>query len=189
MSVAEASAGTYSRQREEVQIGASLSLAWRFAQRELRGGLSGFYVFLACIALGVAAISGVNAVALSITSGITEEGRTLLGGDLAFRTVQRQLSVNERAWLAQRGTLSESATMRAMARLPDGSNQSLIELKAVDDAWPLQGVLEAQPTSAGLTRDTVLVDPLLLTTLKMNVGDALKIGSAEFKIAGTIVSE
>jgi putative ABC transport system permease protein len=40
----------------------SIPLAFRFALRELRGGLSGFYVFLACIALGTAAIGGVNAV-------------------------------------------------------------------------------------------------------------------------------
>ena len=189
MSVAEISAGSYSATQEKAQSGASLSLALRFALRELRGGLSGFYIFLACIALGVAAISGVNAVALSITSGITEEGRTLLGGDLAFRTVQRRLSADERSWLAERGTLSESATMRAMARLQDGSSQSLIELKAVDAVWPLQGSLISNSPEARLTADSVLVDALLLTTLKINVGDTLKIGSAEFTVAGTVVAE
>ena len=43
---------------------ASLPLAFRFARRELRGGLAGFGIFLACIALGVAAIAGVGSVAL-----------------------------------------------------------------------------------------------------------------------------
>ncbi len=189
MSVAEASAGAFREAEAQRDSAASWQLALKFALRELRGGLSGFYIFLACIALGVAAISGVNAVALSITSGITEEGRTLLGGDLAFRTVQRQLSDSERQWLAERGTLSESATMRAMARLPDGSNQSLIELKAVDKVWPLQGELVSQPPNVGLQAETVLVDPLLLTTLGLKIGDPLKIGSAEFKIAGTVTSE
>ena len=37
-----------------------ISLALRFAAREMRGGLRGFYIFLACVALGAAAISGVN---------------------------------------------------------------------------------------------------------------------------------
>ena len=32
-------------------------LAWRLARRELRGGVAGFRVFLACLTLGVAAIS------------------------------------------------------------------------------------------------------------------------------------
>jgi putative ABC transport system permease protein len=39
------------------------SLALRYALREMRGGLSGFYVFIACIALGVMAIAGVGSVA------------------------------------------------------------------------------------------------------------------------------
>ncbi len=189
MSVAEAGAGAFQEAKAQRESAASWQLAFKFALRELRGGLSGFYIFLACIALGVAAISGVNAVALSITSGITEEGRTLLGGDLAFRTVQRQLSQSERAWLTERGTLSESATMRAMARLPDGSNQSLIELKAVDAAWPLQGEFVSQPPNQRLSAETVLVDSLLLTTLKLKIGDPLKIGSAEFVITGTIETE
>jgi len=189
MSVAEVSAESFPVTATEGRGGATLTLAWRFALRELRGGLSGFYIFLACIALGVAAISGVNGVALSITSGITEEGRTLLGGDLSFRTVQRQLSPAERSWLAERGTLSEAATMRAMARLPDGSNQSLIELKAVDSVWPLQGALAVEPAGTALNPQNLLVDPLLLTTLGVEIGDTLKIGSAEFAIAGSITTE
>ncbi|MDD9911245.1 MAG: ABC transporter permease [Ahrensia sp.] len=189
MSIAEASVERVTPVEDDEARGATYALALRFALRELRGGLSGFYIFLACIALGVAAISGVNAVALSITSGITEEGRTLLGGDLAFRTVQRQLTPDERNWLAERGTLSESATMRAMARLPDGSNQSLIELKAVDTAWPLQGALVARPADVSLDAETVLVDPLLLTTLGTAQGDTVKIGSAEFTVGGTITTE
>ncbi|MEL6745304.1 MAG: FtsX-like permease family protein, partial [Pseudomonadota bacterium] len=172
--------------------GVSLGLAFKFALRELRGGLSGFYIFLACIALGVGAISGVNAVALSITQGISEEGRTLLGGDAAFTTVQRQLSTEERAFLSQRATLTEAATMRAMARLPDGSDQSLIELKAVDTAWPLLGVLKAEPeTASGQLSDpnTIIVDPVLLSRLNVNVGDTVNIGRAQLKIVGTIVDE
>ena len=35
----------------------NLLLALKFALREMRGGLSGFYIFLACIVLGVAAIA------------------------------------------------------------------------------------------------------------------------------------
>ena len=67
-----------------------LALAVRFSMRELRGGLSGFMIFLTCIALGVAAIGGVNSVARSITAGVANEGQSLLGGDLRFELVQRE---------------------------------------------------------------------------------------------------
>ena len=48
----------------------SLSLARRFATRELRGGLQGFRLFLACLALGVAAIAAVGTVRASIEAGL-----------------------------------------------------------------------------------------------------------------------
>ncbi len=171
---------------------ADIRLAARFALRELRGGIAGFYVFLACIALGVAAISGVNAVALSITSGIEEQGKVLLGGDAAFSTVQRRLNESERAFLGKRGALSEAANLRAMARLPDGSDQSLIELKAVEPNWPMQGTFATEPESAAqavVAGQGMVVDPILLARLKLKVGDTLKVGSAELPILGTIGDE
>ena len=57
-------------------------LALRYAVRELRGGLRGFYVFIGCIALGVMAIAGVGSVAASLSEGLAREGRTLLGGEI-----------------------------------------------------------------------------------------------------------
>ena len=53
-------------------------------------------IFLTCIALGVAAIGGVNSVARSITAGVANEGQSLLGGDLRFELVQREASEPER---------------------------------------------------------------------------------------------
>src|SRR5437868_14228848 len=61
--------------------GRATMLALRYALRELRGGLRGFYVFIACIALGVMAIAGVGSVAASLGDGLARGGRTLLGGD------------------------------------------------------------------------------------------------------------
>ena len=69
------------------------SLPLRYALRELRGGLRGFYVFIACIALGVMTISGVGSVAASLGDGLAREGRTLLGGDVAFSLFQREAIV------------------------------------------------------------------------------------------------
>lgn len=57
----------------------------RFAVRDLRGGLRGFRIFLACIALGVTAIVGVNATSRGLSDSLAEEGRRILGGDISFR--------------------------------------------------------------------------------------------------------
>ncbi|MEL7230522.1 MAG: FtsX-like permease family protein, partial [Pseudomonadota bacterium] len=177
---------------DESHSAVTLGLALKFALRELRGGLSGFYIFLACIALGVAAISGVNAVALSITSGISEEGRTLLGGDIAFRTTQRPLTPDERTYVEGLGATSSAVTMRAMARTVDGSEQALVELKAVNDAWPLIGNFTTAPAEAATRlqeENVVVVEPLLLTRMGLKLGDSLNIGSATAEIIGTISNE
>ena len=101
---------------ERPREGRTFSLALRYALRELRGGLRGFYVFIACIALGVMAIAGVGSVAASLGEGLAREGRTLLGGDAAFSLIQREARPDEVAALASRGDVSVVATLRAMVR-------------------------------------------------------------------------
>src|SRR3954453_11694555 len=84
----------------------------RFALRELRGGLRGFAVFIACIALGVAAIAGVGSFARSLGDGLAREGRVILGGDIAFSLSQREASAAERSFLGGRGKPRGAAALR-----------------------------------------------------------------------------
>src|SRR5262245_17560315 len=116
----------------------------RFALRELRGGLRGFAVFIACIALGVMAIAGVGSFARSLTDGLAREGRVILGGDLSFSLIHREASAAERGFLDSQGRVSSAATMRAMTRTADG-RLALVELKAVDNGYPLYGRVALEP--------------------------------------------
>ena len=163
--------------------------------RELRGGLRGFYVFIACIALGVMAIAGVGSVAASLGEGLAREGRTLLGGDVAFSLIQREAKPDEVAFLRSRGQLSVAATLRAMVRTSDG-RLALVELKAVDDAYPMLGELTLEPkmSVADLLaeRDGVFgaaADFTLLARLDLKLGDRVSIGSASFQIRSVIDAE
>lgn len=170
-------------------------LPLRLALRELRGGLRGFHVFIACIALGVMAIAGVGSVASSLSDGLAREGRTLLGGDVSFSLIQREAGPDEIAFLRARGTVSVAATLRAMARAPDG-RLALVELKAVDQAYPMLGALTLEPEipmpDLLTERDGVFgaaADPTLLTRLDLKVGDRVTIGSATFEIRSAVESE
>src|SRR5207302_4996559 len=106
-----------------------LPLALRLALRDFRGGLRGFAIFLASIALGVFAITGVGSVSLSLKDGLAKEGRAILGGDASFDVAQRQLTEPERAFLESQGRLTVVAQLRAMART-GGGEASLIEINA-----------------------------------------------------------
>src|ERR1700693_3736451 len=121
-----------------------IGLTARLAVRELRGGLRGFHVFIAGLALGVMAIAGVGPFARSLDDGLAREGRVILGGDLAFSLIHREASPAERAFLDRQGRVSMVATMRAMARTGDG-RATLVEMKAVDGAYPLVGAVATEP--------------------------------------------
>jgi len=171
-------------------------LALRFALREMRGGLSGFLIFITCIALGVAAIGGVNSVARSITAGVAEEGQSLLGGDIRFELNQRQVTPAERNFLQGLGTLAESANMRSMARLEDGSDQALVEAKAVDAAYPLYGELVTEPAlpQAELfgEKDGVFgaaAPDLLFERLGIQPGARIKLGTRTFELRARLITE
>jgi putative ABC transport system permease protein len=171
------------------------SIPLRYALRELRGGLRGFYVFIACIALGVMTISGVGSVAASLGDGLAREGRTLLGGDAAFWLMQREAKPDELAFLRAHGEVSVSATLRAMARAT-GGDLALVEMKAVDGNYPMLGQLSLDPDMPLLEllaeRDGVYgaaTDRTLLARLDLKLGDRVTVGQATFQIRSIVEAE
>ena len=173
-----------------------LPLALRLALREMRGGLRGFYIFLACIALGTAAIAGVNSVSAAITQAIGTQGQALLAGDVRFELTNRFATPEEMAYFESLGDVSLSTGLRSMARLADGSDQALVEARGVDGLYPLYGTLETAPQkpAAGLFAKTgeaygAVVAPLLLDRLGLAVGDEILLGTARLKVTATLVRE
>ena len=172
-----------------------MPLIIRLALRDLRGGLSGFGIFLACIALGVAAISGVGSVSRSLSDGLAAQGRVILGGDASFDLIQREASGEERTFFRSRGRLAEVSVLRAMARR-EGGDAALVELKAVGADYPETGsvVLDpAMPIAKALAMSNggfgAVADAALSARLGLKVGDTFRIGDATFILRATLVQE
>ncbi|HTV46667.1 MAG TPA: FtsX-like permease family protein [Stellaceae bacterium] len=170
--------------------------ALRLALRELRGGIGALRVFVAALVLGVATIAGIGSLAASLTAAIDGDARELLGGDVEAVLAYHPADPAEHAFLAHSGTLSVIATLRAMARTADGRRQSLIELRAVDRAYPLYGAVTltpARPLDAALGRRDgrfgAVVAPAILGRLGLAVGDTIRIGEAALQLRATIASE
>ncbi|HEX4112190.1 MAG TPA: FtsX-like permease family protein, partial [Stellaceae bacterium] len=168
----------------------------RWALRELRGGLRGFGIFLACLALGVAVIAGVGSVAASVAAGLETNARALLGGDVELHLVHRTATAPELAFLRVAGTVARVAEMRAMARSDDGKQVSLIELRAVDDAYPLYGTVTlepAMPLDGALAerngRWGAVAAPDLIARLGLHPGDTFRVGDAGFVLRASLVAE
>ncbi|TAL04921.1 MAG: FtsX-like permease family protein [Rhodospirillaceae bacterium] len=178
----------------------TMRLAFRLALREMRGGLRGFRIFLACLALGVAAIAGAASLNESVKTGIAENARPLLGGDLQARLTNAPAADAEVAALRQAGDVSSQVQMRSMAHTEDGAGnavaRSLIELKAVDNSFPLYGDIALDPTmplsEALAVKDGLwgaAIDPSLLTRLKIKLGDTIKVGEEAVVVRALIAKE
>ncbi|MBV8473932.1 MAG: ABC transporter permease, partial [Hyphomicrobiales bacterium] len=167
----------------------------RFALRDLRAGVAGLRILLLCVALGVAAIVAVNSLGRSLADGLARDGRTIVGGDASFSLIHRELAPEERAFLAAHGDLSTIATLRAMARSEAG-DATLVEVKAVEAAWPRLGEAEFAPAmtpAAALARHGevygVAVEQALLDRLGLKIGDTFTIGATRFEIRTVLVAE
>jgi len=170
--------------------------AARLARREMRGGGRGFRVFLACLALGVGAVAAVGSLGAAVQRGIVANARDMLGGDVSARLALRPANDDERQFLGASGTVSEAIRMRGMARSIDGGKRSLIELQAVDAAYPLYGAVTLKPAQSlaqGLAAKDgtygAAVEAAVASRLGIAVGDTFRIGSATLQLRGVIENQ
>ena len=173
----------------------SLSAASKFAARELRGGIKGFRIFLACLALGVAAIAAVGSVKSGIEAGLEREGAAILGGDAELDFTYRFATDVERAWMEDvSSNVSEIADFRSMAVV--GDERALTQVKAIDTAYPLVGrvtlapdipleqALADQNDLPGAVMERVLMD-----RLGLSIGDQFALGTQQFALMATLERE
>lgn len=174
----------------------SLKLAARFAQRELRGGVRGFRIFLACIVLGVAAIAAVGTVRSAITTGIEARGAEILGGDAEVSLTYRFAREQERAFFDEIATaVSETVDFRSLAGVGDGQERefALTQVRAVDSAYPLLGEVTldpAMPLDRALAGDGThpgaVIERLLADRLGLVPGDLFRLGDQQFTLMAVL---
>ena len=80
--------------------------------------------------------------------------------------------------------------MRSMAIAANGERQ-LVELKAVDTAYPLVGTAEttAGDLQALLASDGIVADPLVLDRLGVEAGAPIRLGQGTFTLRGALTHE
>ena len=172
-----------------------LPVSLRFALRELRAGVKGFRIFMACLILGVTAIAAVGSLTQAIEEGLRTEGQAILGGDVEVRMFRSDISDEQRTWLAGQGTLSKSTRMRTMARSEAGES-TLVELRSIDTLYPLYGEFltsPALPHEALFTKQNgvwgTAIETALASRLDVGVGDTLSIGTRKITIRALIEKE
>ena len=166
----------------------------RLALRNLRQGLSGFRIFLACIALGVTTIVGIESLSRSLADGLAAEGRSILGADITLSRMHRPADDAERAVFSQTGAVSDIASLCGMA--VGGEGAALVDIRAVDAGYPAIGaVILDPPQSVGealSAKDGVfgaVADLALFSRLNVKPGAVITIGDAKIRLSSVLVSE
>lgn len=158
--------------------------ALALARRDLRGGIGGLWLLLVCLAIAVAGLAAVTSLASSIRSTIEENGRQLLGGDLALSVAQRSATPQERSAMAALGPVSESITLRSTASAPAG--RALVELSGIDRGWPPGGKVTLEPGGRMPNAGEAVVGRELADRLGLRPGSSLRLGFADFTVTGII---
>ncbi|QJT10735.1 ABC transporter permease [Oceanidesulfovibrio marinus] len=191
-----------------------LKLALRFARRELRGGVRGFGIFLACLALGVGAVAAVGTVSSSVDTALSRDAKALMGGDIQIRQTHVPASDEAITAMESMGRVMRMVSMRSMARppetqapqgnatngvaenAPEKRRSSLVELKAVGPNYPLFGAVTLEPAlplaDVLAEKDGVYgaaVEKSLLMRLGLAVGDDLRVGQSVLRIRAEVVRE
>jgi putative ABC transport system permease protein len=164
--------------------------AIRLALRELRSGTKGFRIFLACLILGVTTIAAVSSLNQSISDGLARDGQILLGGDVDLRLSSRTITDSQQSEFDRVGATSHIAELRAM--VSKNERRQLVELKAVDDFYPLVGTLKSDPQldiKSALADNGALVEKGLLDRLNIKIGDEISVGKATLIVRAVIKKE
>ncbi len=177
-----------------------IASATRIAARDMRGDVRALWLLVAGVFIGAAAVALVGATSHSIADGARRGALETVGGDLSLRLFHRPPSEAELAIIRREGTISVSAELRPMARtLKNGQANGtslLVELKGVDQAYPLIGAVEILPKlnlhQTLAQRDGVygaVADSALFDALDLTLGDSVQIGDAQYQLRGTLVVE
>lgn len=170
-------------------------LSLGFAARELRSGVRGFRIFLACLALGVAAIAAAGSTAEAFRRGLASQAREIMGGDLAVSVEQRGFTAAEVKAMTRVGRVSWAAAGRAMAETASGERR-LVELRGVSGNYPLVGQVTLE--SGGSFREAIaprdgvegaVVERALLERLSLKVGDRILVGELPLEVRGVLLEE
>lgn len=183
-------------------FGNNRTLSWKraaaIAWRDLKSAPGKFGFVVLSVAIGVAALVGVRGFSESFRRTLSSEARSLIAGDLSARIfhvptadddkkiglIKQKIPGSRSTWVAE--TLS-------MASVPPDPVPLLVALKAVDpEEYPYYGKANLEPDLSlqqALDGDSAVVADEFLIRLNAHVGQTLRLGGRNFKIAAVLRQE
>jgi putative ABC transport system permease protein len=170
--------------------------AARMAARDWRAGE--LRLLAAALVIAVAAVTSVGFLVDRIRIGLERDATQLLGADVVLSS-DRPLADAQREPARAAGLrLAETVTFPSMVISDaDAEATTLAAVKAVSDAYPLRGRVRVAAAPDGVDEPadgvpppgTVWVDAQALGSLRIGVGERLRLGEATFTVGRIITVE
>ncbi|MGB3221317.1 MAG: FtsX-like permease family protein [Desulforhopalus sp.] len=169
---------------------------FRFVKREILHSKSQAAVFILCVILSLVSIVAINSLRRDVRQSIVSDARGLHGGDIILHS-HYELSPalqQELRSLTEEDDIQSVRTWEfySVARRVDGQDSLFSNIKAVEEGYPLYGVVELNSGldfSAVLQSGKAIVDSAVLDRLNLTIGEKLHIGESTFEIIDVISRE
>ena len=171
----------------------NLKLAWSQTLSLWRAGALRVLVF--ALVLAVSAITAVGFFTERVESALSQQGALLLGGDLGVLADHEIPAVFvERA---QRQGLALTKTYEFPSMVVADELSQLVEIKAVDQGFPLRGDLTLGSTAFGAGQivksapasGEAWIEPRLANLLDLKVGDQITVGEKNLLVSAMLLRE
>ncbi len=166
----------------------ALLMAWR----ETRAAAGKFVLLVLAVALGTGALTAVTGFNASVHYTLSREARALMAADLSLRLPTRpaQADLDRIQALEAEGIRTTRVTETVSMAAAGTHVPVLISIKGADlSRYPFYGRLQMDPPGARLDEKSVAVSDDLLLRLGIHLGDSIRVGQGEFRIAARITSE
>lgn len=165
------------------------SWVWKMAMRDARYGARKLFLSMSCVILGVASYVAVASFSKNLEDGVEQQSKSLLGADLVLQSRQPFSEEAEALFRSLGGQQSRQISFPSMVYFPDTGKTRLVQVRALEGAFPYYGTLETEPASSGRTFQSgpnALVDETLMIQFGASLGDRIRIGDQNFRIAGKL---
>ena len=177
----------------QIQSQANFVFSWRMLWRDWRGGE--LRILAIALIIAVTSVTSVGFFIDRVERGLNQQAAELIAADLVISS-SRQINADYIQAAQQRGLRIANITQFRSVAVANEQPQ-LTEVKAVTDAYPLRGELriadapygEDRATNVIPARGEVWVEPRLLQSLNLQIGDSLQLGTQTFTVSQVLVYE
>lgn len=162
----------------------------RMAWRDSRGRRRRLLVYTGAISVGIAALTSLRGLGRTMERSVDQQASVLLGADLEVERRSPFSDETDAVLDSIGGRRARQVELNSMVYLPRSRGTRLAQVRAMEGGYPFYGELRTDPPAAADTWQAAgqaLVEDGLLLQFGAAVGDTIRVGHVDLRIAGRLL--